>query len=88
MLLIFILFCSIIKHLGSGQFGTVNEGVWTVGQDEISVAVKLVSPTSSETEKVKLLREGAIMGQFDHFNVVKLHGLVTVGEPVRAQNIF
>ena len=46
------------------------------------MAMKLVSPTAAETEKVKLLREGATMGQFDHRNVVKLHGLVTVGEPV------
>ena len=72
----------ITKHLGSGQFGTVNEGVWTTGQEQRAVAMKLVTPSAAETEKVKLLREGATMGQFDHVNVVKLHGLVTVGEPV------
>ena len=46
------------------------------------MALKLVSSTASEAEKVKLLQEGAIMGQFQHKNVVGLHGVVTVGEPV------
>ena len=44
--------------------------------------MKIVGPKALETEKVKLLQEGAIMGQFQHSNVVRLHGVVTVGEPV------
>ena len=35
-----------------------------------------------EEEKVRFLQEAAIMGQFSHPNVVKLYGVVTVGEPV------
>ena len=46
------------------------------------MAVKMVTTNSPEEEKVKLLQEAAIMGQFSHPNVVQLHGVVTVGEPV------
>ncbi|XP_064406652.1 probable LIM domain-containing serine/threonine-protein kinase DDB_G0286997 isoform X2 [Halichondria panicea] len=72
----------IIKHLGSGQFGTVNMGVWTTSVESIEVAVKTLQPMASEIDKVKFLQEAAIMGQFLHPNVVKLYGVVTVGEPV------
>ena len=48
----------------------------------MDVAVKMLRPDAPEDEKVKLLQEAAIMGQFLHPNVVKLHGVVTVGEPV------
>ncbi len=45
------------------------------------MAVKIVK-SNKEEERVKLLQEAAIMGQFAHKNVVKLHGVITVGEPV------
>ena len=47
----------------------------------MEVAVK-TNQSDSEEEKVKFLQEAAIMGQFRHPNVVKLMGVVTVGEPV------
>ena len=72
----------ITKHLGSGQFGTVNEGVWRSPTGDVGVAIKMLPRDCIEEEKVKLLQEAAIMGQFSHPNVVKLHGVVTVGEPV------
>ena len=48
----------------------------------MEVAVKTLQPLASENDKVKFLQEAAIMGQFLHPNVVKLFGVVTVGEPV------
>lgn len=78
----FALPCRIIRHLGSGQFGTVNEGIWHSPWGKTSVAVKMLRPRAKEEQKVKLLQEAAIMGQFVHPNVVRLHGVVTVGEPV------
>ena len=33
-------------------------------------------------EPRQVLQEAAIMGQFHHPNIIKLHGVVTVGEPV------
>lgn len=52
------------------------EGNW------VQVAVKVVKTEAEEVQRVKLLQEAAIMGQFAHPNVVRLHGVVTVGDPV------
>ena len=48
----------------------------------IEVAVKTLNKDSSDHNEIKFLREAAIMGQFLHPNVVKLFGVVTLGEPV------
>ena len=68
--------------LGSGEFGTVNKGVWESPMGAMDVAVKQLQPAASEEEKVKFLQEAAINGQFRHPNTVKLMGVVTTGEPV------
>ena len=68
--------------LGSGEFGTVNKGVWESPMGAMDVAVKQLQPGASEEEKVKFLQEAAINGQFRHPNIVKLMGVVTTGEPV------
>ncbi len=47
----------------------------------MEVAIK-TNQSKDEEDKVKFLQEAAIMGQFRHPNVVKLYGVVTVGEPV------
>ena len=72
----------ITKDLGSGQFGTVKQGVWYAPYGSVDVAVKMLKDNPLEEEKVKFLQEAAIMGQFHHSNIVKLYGVVTVGEPV------
>jgi len=55
--------------------------MWTDGSaDPIQVAVKTLNSKCSESDRVKFLREAAIMGQFQHNNVVQLHGLVTEEE--------
>ena len=80
---ILIVLCTrITSHLGSGQFGTVNKGIWQSPMGAMDVAVKQLQPGASEEEKVKFLQEAAINGQFRHPNVVKLMGVVTIGEPV------
>ena len=44
------------------------------------IAVKTLNSQCSESDRVKFLREAAIMGQFLHDNIVKLHGVVTEEE--------
>ena len=75
-------------YLGSGQFGTVNKGVWTIPTGSVPVAIKTLNDNTSEDERVKFLQEAAIMGQFHHPNVVKLHGVVTIGDPVSIQLVI
>ena len=72
----------ITGHLGSGQFGTVDKWVWKFPSGTRDIAIKTLKDSAAEEEKVKFLQEAAINGQFHHPNVVKLYGVVTVGEPV------
>ena len=46
------------------------------------MAVKTLKPGALENDRVRFLQEAAIMGQFNHPNVVKLYGVVTVDDPV------
>ena len=69
-------------HLGSGQFGSVEQGLWKRhGTKPVDVALKSLAKKGSE-DKVKFLQEAAIMAQFRHPNVILLHGVVTRGDPV------
>ena len=71
------------EHLGSGHFGNVEKGVWSSPRGPVDVAVKQLNEGMAESDRVKFLKEAAIMGQFQHPHVIKLHGVVTLGEPVR-----
>ena len=74
---------SVLEEIGSGQFGNVSKGLWMYKNVSMKVAVKSLNKTAGEGERVKFLQEAAIMGQFYHPNIVRLHGVVTVGDPVR-----
>ena len=78
--------CRTLNQLGSGQFGEVCKALWTVGGQTRELAVKTLISSASEEDKIKFLQEAAIMGQFSHPNVIKLYGVVTVGEPVSLNN--
>ena len=71
-----------IHHqIGSGEFGIVSLAQWRDNSSESTiVAVKSLNSQCSESERVKFLREAAIMGQFLHNNIVRMHGVVTEEE--------
>ena len=76
-----IIFLRIHHQIGSGEFGIVSLAQWVDSSNESRiVAVKSLNSQCSESERVKFLREAAIMGQFLHNNVVRLHGVVTEEE--------
>ena len=64
----------------------MNKGIWQSPAGAVEVAVKTLQSSASQEDRVKFLQEAAINGQFRHPNVVKLLGVVTVGEPVSINN--
>ncbi len=71
-----IILSRIGSELGSGQFGTVNNGIWKqTPRNAMNVAVKTLNSDASMTDRIKFLQEAAIMGQFRHPNVVALYGV-------------
>lgn len=51
-------------------------------EQQTAVAIKTLNANSQENDKVRFLQEAAIMGQFNHINVIRMHGLVIEKEPV------
>ena len=78
-----LLQCRLSDELGSGEFGVVRRGVWSVGGEEREVAVKSLADGSTEEKRIQFLQEAAIMGQFKHPNVITLHGVLLDCDPVR-----
>ena len=67
---------TVMEELGEGAFGTVYKGKW-MGSTQGAVQVAVKSLHSQEEEnRYKLLKEAAIMGQFNHPYVVKLYGVI------------
>ena len=67
-----------LEELGSGEFGVVTHGKWTPSSNQqVEVAIKTLNTNASDKDRLRFLQEAAIMCQFDHQNVVKLHGVVT-----------
>ena len=66
--------------LGSGAFGVVYRGVWSHSRKHElvreEVAVKTMEEGASENDRVKFLQEAAIMGQFNHPNIISLLGII------------
>ena len=72
-----------LAKLGEGEFGEVYKAVLkTPTGTSQDVAVKVVKKGAPQEERLKLLQEAAILGQFRHRHVVSLFGVVTLGEPV------
>ena len=66
-----------MHKLGSGEFGTVHLGSWSNGStDPVQVAVKTLNLQCSESDRVKFLREAAIMSQFEFNYIIRLCGVV------------
>lgn len=68
--------------IGSGEFGMVKKGVRKKSDGNIPVAIKVVKANCSSEDRIRFLREAAIMGQFKHENIVYLHGAVIEGDPL------
>jgi len=68
---------SVYKELGEGEFGVVQQGVWT-DEDGMrhQVAVKCLSKKRMQNNTVEFMKEYEIMQTIDHNNIVRLYGVV------------
>ena len=67
-----------IDHiLGSGEFGVVQQGVWT-DEDQMrhQVAIKCLSKERMQNNTLEFMKEYEIMQAIDHPNIVRLYGVV------------
>ena len=71
------------KKVGEGNFGYVYRGMWKSpsGGVPVPVAIKSIK-CQEEGANFLFLKEAVIMGQFDHVNVLKLLGVVTLSHPI------
>ena len=63
------------EKLGSGQFATVYRGAWKNPEDNNTfqdVAVKCLKEGACEEQRICFLQEAAIMGQFEHPNILQI----------------
>ena len=74
----------LLEQIGSGYFATICKGLWMCEGESMLVAVKKLKENASESDCVRFLQEAATMGQFWHPRAITLHGVVTVGKPVRS----
>ena len=79
---------SVTNELGSGEFGVVRKGVWSVGGKEKEMGVKSLADGSTEEKRIQILQEATIMGQFKHPNVIIFHGVFLERKPVKSLLIF
>ncbi|XP_043507020.1 uncharacterized protein LOC122527153 isoform X1 [Frieseomelitta varia] len=64
------------KELGIGEFGVVQQGVWTNDGERIQVAIKCLSRERMQNNPIEFLKEAVIMYAIDHEHIVRLYGVV------------
>ncbi|ESO91372.1 hypothetical protein LOTGIDRAFT_105525, partial [Lottia gigantea] len=63
--------------LGEGEFGVVQQGVWTTEDGEkVQVAIKCLSKERMQNGTQEFLQEAANMQTIDHENIVRMFGVV------------
>ncbi|KAG5667137.1 hypothetical protein PVAND_015134 [Polypedilum vanderplanki] len=73
-----------LQELGCGSFGMVYEGLikdfHRKGED-VRCAIKTVNESATDKEQITFLNEASVMKQFDTHHVVRLLGVVSIGQP-------
>ena len=69
------------KILSQTPFFDIFKGNWASNYGDIPVAIRVLNDSENGELSMSLLREVTVMGQFDHPNILKLFGVVTLGKP-------
>lgn len=68
--------------ISQGAFGDVCKGMlMQEDRSEVECACKTLKPNATEADKEALLAEAQLVSSFDHANVVKCYGQLSIGEP-------
>ncbi|XP_064610478.1 ack-related non-receptor tyrosine kinase-like isoform X1 [Liolophura sinensis] len=68
---------AIHKTLGEGEFGVVQQGIWTTEDGErVQVAIKCLSKERMVSAMADFLKEAGIMQSIDHDHMVRMFGVV------------
>ena len=68
---------SVYKELGQGEFGVVQQGVWTDEEGmRHQVAVKCLSKERMQNNTIEFMKEYDIMQAIDHTHIVRLYGVI------------
>jgi hypothetical protein len=62
--------------LVAGEFVDVHKGAWKGRKTDLDIVVKSLKGNAPQEERMKLLQEAAIMGQFHHPNILQFYGVV------------
>ncbi|RWS08270.1 insulin receptor-like protein [Dinothrombium tinctorium] len=76
---------NILREVGHGSFGKVYEGElidYIPGEPVVMCAIKTVTADATHRDKYNFLQEATTMKAFNCHHVVKLLGVVSIGEPV------
>ena len=65
-----------IEILVAGEFVDIHKGAWKGRRSDLDIVVKSLKSNAPQEEKIKLLQEAAIMGQFHHPNILQFYGVV------------
>ena len=60
----------------TGEFVDVHKGAWKGRKSDLDIVVKMLKNDAPQEEKIKLLQEAVIMGQFHHPNILQFYGVV------------
>ena len=67
----------VYKELGQGEFGVVQQGVWTDDEGmRHQVAVKCLSKERMQNNTIEFMKEYDIMQAIDHKSIVRLYGVI------------
>ena len=66
----------------TGEFVDVHKGAWKGKKSDLDIVVKSLKSNAPQEEKIKLLQEAVIMGQFHHPNILQFYGVVNEGATV------
>lgn len=72
----------------TGEFVDVHKGTWKGRRSDLDVVVKSLKSNAPQEEKIKLLQEAVIMGQFHHPNILQFYGVVNKEATVSASTVI